>query len=142
MPRAICHAGSVPKIAAASAAHAIVAPIVRQSRPSRFHPAMKRTIRAGMSACMSRRLANATASAAGIAAPTSSALSTSDSRMIRPRLDPSARRIAISRSRSAARASSRFAMFAQAISSTRSPAACHSASTCGTPTSDMPRLKV
>ena len=43
MPRAICHAGSVPKIAAASAAHAIVAPIVRQSRPSRFHPAMNRT---------------------------------------------------------------------------------------------------
>ena len=60
----------------------------------------------------------ATASPRSAPSVDSSKLSVSSCRMTRPRAAPSATRIAISRRRTAARASSRFATFAQAISST------------------------
>ena len=105
-----------------------------------FQPATKRITRAGIDERMTVRNSHDTPSDNGTATNASSTLSTSDSRTTRPRLDPRARRTAISRPRSDPRASSRLAILAHAMNSTKSAAACHSTSTRSVPSSPMPRL--
>ena len=137
-PCAICSAGRMPNTSDAATPHAIVIAMTGPSTPRRFQPAMNRTMRPGMNARMTLRNAYAMPSARGIAATASSTLSSRDSRTIRARLEPSASRMAISRPRSAPRASSKLAMLAQAINSTNTPAACQRARIGGNPTSIMP----